>query len=641
MIHELTRKNAHTELDHIFRTILPAHGMTERPEQIRLSHTMLDAMFENRIALSDAGTGIGKTYAYLTAAIVYSHSRQVDGLPFQPVIIATSSIALQNAIMREYLPFLSNALAEDPHITTPILAALRKGKSHYVCDVRLHQHLQQLPENKNAPQKHELCSLHEIFDLDETQKLSGFDRERVCVPQFCDCKHPSCRYRQHLAECSQKRYLFQICNQNLWLADCMHRESGLRPILPDACTVIVDEAHKLPETAREMFGTTLSGSEIRSMILRLKQDRYVLAADRLAASASPLMQKLAEMTEETSIEQFRDDLERTLSALFAIDRKIGSLLEPMTMRELEQLTDKIVYLLCPKTDTIRYATEDDDGKLLLCSVPADITHRMERTLWHKQIPLLLTSGTLAVGSSFRRFQEECGLLANPRVTEAIAVSPFDYAANCRLYFPQSVVHLENDSCYYAATAQEISRLVQAANGHALVLFTSYKDMSAVCEQLAQQKSHAKIFVMRRNRPQILEQFKRTPGSVLLATGAAWEGMDFPGDCVSLLIIPRLPFVFPDAIHEHKKQNYPTLRDFIQRVIVPEMQIKLKQGFGRAIRTEKDTCVVAILDERCNTRGRYRQDVLDALPKMPILTEVASVRQFLCTVKPQSYFATAA
>ena len=115
MINELTRNNALSELDHIFKTILPVHGMTERPEQIRLSHTMLDAMFENSIALRDAGTGIGKTYAYLTAAIVYSHSRVVDGLPFQPVIIATSSIALQNAIVREYLPFLSDALSDDPH----------------------------------------------------------------------------------------------------------------------------------------------------------------------------------------------------------------------------------------------------------------------------------------------------------------------------------------------------------------------------------------------------------------------------------------------------------------------------------------------------------------------------------------------
>ena len=132
MINELTRKNAHTELDHVFKTILPAHGMTERPEQIRLSHTMLDAMFENRIALSDAGTGIGKTYAYLTAAIVYSHSRLVDGLPFQPVIIATSSIALQNAIVREYLPFLSDALSDDPHIL--IAGSHRKNIFGYKID---------------------------------------------------------------------------------------------------------------------------------------------------------------------------------------------------------------------------------------------------------------------------------------------------------------------------------------------------------------------------------------------------------------------------------------------------------------------------------------------------------------------------
>ena len=365
MINELTRKNAHTELDHIFKTILPAHGMTERPEQIRLSHTMLDAMFENRIALSDAGTGIGKTYAYLTAAIVYSHSRLVDGLPFQPVIIATSSIALQNAIVREYLPFLSDALSDDPHITTPILAALRKGKSHYVCDERLRQHLQQRPNGKNVMQKKELYSLRDVLDLDETQKLSSFDRERVCVPQFCDCKHPDCRYRRHLTECGQKRYLFQICNQNLWLADCMHRENGLRPILPDACTVIVDEAHKLPETAREMFGTTLTAGEIRSAVVQLKQDGYALAADRLFSASSTLLQKMAELSPEYPVELLHDDLSRVLSTLFLIGRKLSTFLEPATKRALEQLTDKVVLFLRPKPDTIRYTAEDDDGKLKL------------------------------------------------------------------------------------------------------------------------------------------------------------------------------------------------------------------------------------------------------------------------------------
>ena len=641
MINELTRKNAHTELDHIFKTILPAHGMTERPEQIRLSHTMLDAMFENRIALSDAGTGIGKTYAYLTAAIVYSHSRLVDGLPFQPVIIATSSIALQNAIVREYLPFLSDALSDDPHITTPILAALRKGKSHYVCDERLRQHLQQRPNGKNVMQKKELYSLRDVLDLDETQKLSSFDRERVCVPPFCDCKHPDCRYRRHLTECGQKRYLFQICNQNLWLADCMHRENGLKPILPDACTVIVDEAHKLPETAREMFGTTLTAGEIRSAVVRLKQDGYALAADRLFSASSMLLQKMAELSPEYPAELLHDDLSRVLSTLFLIGRKLSTFLEPATKRALEQLTDKVVLFLRPKADAIRCTAEDDGGKLMLRSVPADITSRMQRTVWSKQLPLLLTSGTLAIGSSFRRFRDECGLSGNPRVTEVVAASPFDYAANCRLFFPKGPPRFSEDERYHQTVARQILRLLQAANGHALVLFTSYKNVAAVCEYLNRLKSSIPIFVMRRNRPRILQKFKSTPGAVLLATGTAWEGMDFPGDCVSLLIIPRLPFAFPDAIHEHEKQNYPTLQDFIRSVIVPEMQIKLKQGFGRAIRTETDTCVVAILDERCSARGRYRQDVLNALPKMPILTEVSAVRRFLCAVKPQSYFEAAA
>ena len=458
MINELTRKNAHTELDHIFKTILPAHGMTERPEQIRLSHTMLDAMFENRIALSDAGTGIGKTYAYLTAAILYSHSRLADGLPFQPVIIATSSIALQNAIVREYLPFLSDALSDDPHITTPILAALRKGKSHYVCDERLRQHLQQRPNGKNVMQKKELYSLRDVLDLDETQKLSSFDRERVCVPQFCDCKHPDCRYRRHLTECGQKRYLFQICNQNLWLADCMHRESGLKPILPDACTVIVDEAHKLPETAREMFGTTLVAGEIRSAVVRLKQDGYALAADRLFSASSMLLQKMAELSPEYPVELLHDDLSRVLSTLFLIGRKLSTFLEPATKRALEQLTDKVVLFLRSKTDAIRYTAEDDDGKLMLCSVPADITSRMQHTVWSKQIPLLLTSGTLAIGSSFRRFQGECGLCCNPRVMESVAVSPFNYASNCRLFFPRYSVRLSSER-YYDEIAAEILRFI--------------------------------------------------------------------------------------------------------------------------------------------------------------------------------------
>ena len=146
-----------------------------------------------------------------------------------------------------------------------------------------------------------------------------------------------------------------------------------------------------------------------------------------------------------------------------------------------------------------------------------------------------------------------------------------------------------------------------------------------------------LFTLGRNAVHTTKQFKNTSGGVLLATGAAWEGFDFPGDCVSLLVIPRLPFPIPDALKEKEREQYPTLHAFLRAVVVPEMQIKLKQGFGRAIRTETDTCVVAILDERAAKDQRYWKDVLTTLPEMPITQDLHQVEAFIRGVKPDSYF----
>lgn len=135
------RKNAHTMIDHIFQNLFPAHGMPERPAQTALCHRMLDAMLDSKIALCEAGTGIGKTYAYLVACFVLTQCRSWEGAAFQPVIISTSSIALQKAITSEYLPLLSRLLLEDAMIQEPLLAVVRKGKSHYVCDKRLERRI--------------------------------------------------------------------------------------------------------------------------------------------------------------------------------------------------------------------------------------------------------------------------------------------------------------------------------------------------------------------------------------------------------------------------------------------------------------------------------------------------------------------
>ena len=280
---------------------------------------------------------------------------------------------------------------------------------------------------------------------------------------------------------------------------------------------------------------------------------------------------------------------------------------------------------------------------MLCATISDLTAQLRVSLWNQTQPIILTSGTLSVGGDFHRFKEETGLMAEGRVRESVSPSPFNYRENCLLYLPQLPPRYDEDggTAYYEALTKEIAALLEAAHGHALVLFTSYAAMSAVKERLKKRDIPYPLFVLGRNAAHTTEQFKSSPGSVLLATGAAWEGFDFPSDCVSLLIIPRLPFVRPDALKEKEQENYPDLHSFLRAVAVPEMQIKLRQGFGRAIRTEEDTCVVAILDERASNGRRYCGDVLTALPEMPVTGRLEDVKQFIRTVKDDDYFMEAA
>ena len=631
------RQNAHNEIDHIFKDLFPAQAMPERPEQIALSHRMLDAMLEGGIALCDAGTGIGKTYAYLVAGAVYSRFRANSGLVALPILISTSSIALQTAVRDEYLPFLSGLLLEDGQIDRPIQAVIRKGKGHYVCDERLERRLGQLDlSKKNWRAGAALLTLRNELDMDETAHLSSYDRERVCVPQTCDCQRESCRYLLFLERCDSGLFLFQICNHNLLLADAIHRSSGRRPILPDAGALVIDEAHKLPDAARQMFGVTLGVEDIRALSHSLRAERFLLAAELWHDAAAPLVRKLARPAEEGhSFDTYARLLAAPERKLKVIHRQLKDLLTRSTRRQVENLTKTVSLFRRDHDGMVLYAMDDGQGGTMLCATISDLTAQLRQTLWRQLRPVILTSGTMAVGEDFRRFKEDTGLLADGRVTESVSLSPFDYKKNCLLYLPRHPPSLK-DGNYYDQLAGEIAALLKAAQGHALVLFTSYAAMSAVKERLKGQTSYP-LFTMGRNAVHTMEQFKGQPGSVLLATGAAWEGFDFPGDCVSLLIIPRLPFAVPDALKEKEREKYPGLKSFIRAVSVPEMQIKLKQGFGRAIRTETDTCVIAILDERVAKGQRYRRDVLTALPEMPVTGSLREVERFIRRVKADEYF----
>ena len=293
------QKRAHGEVERIFRELLPEAGLHVREEQIRLCHEMLDALMKNEITLCDAGVGIGKTYAYLTACILmrkYSvlHSGY-SGCDRRPVVVSTSSIALQKAIIEEYVPFLSDVLLKADLLQGELKAVVSKGKEHFVCDYRLAQRLEAVRDkNKNQAQMEALKSLRHNFDLDSVHNLSGFDRRLVCVPKFCPRECPGkagCRYQRHL-DISRKEDIFlQICNHNYLLADAMHRANGYRPLLADYRALVVDEAHKLPEAASQMYGRSIGKEDVQEI-------SYFLSREHKGSEGKRLQEWFAALQEE-------------------------------------------------------------------------------------------------------------------------------------------------------------------------------------------------------------------------------------------------------------------------------------------------------------------------------------------------------
>lgn len=638
------KTKAHDDIDMIFKNILPEYGMGERKGQVKLAHTMLDTMFDRSIALLDAGTGIGKTYAYLVAGVVFIKHRITSGERLQPIVISTATVALQKAVHEQYIPFLSEALLHAGYIDKPLRSIIRKGKGRYVCDKRLKKRLKDINfEKKNKHNTEALIALRKCIDMDEQPHLSRYDRRQIAVPRSCTGCTEDCRYKRFVEDCSSEKYLFQICNHNLLLADAVCTRENHHPIFPNYCALVIDEAHKLPATARQIFGRTLGYDDILSLAIGLKTECFPLAAHNLIAAMKPIAKGMTADTEEESglFQKERTKLlAQGLKVLCSIKRAIGSELSRQVYLELTHMITTLELFLDDESDILIYTDKDEQQRPVLCAAAADYSYQMDKSLWSMSQPILLTSGTLAVSDDFSRFKCEASLTENERLTESVSHSPFDYGRNCMLYVPYSAPAYEVDrlSEYYEDLTENIADLLKASCGHALVLFNNYAAMSAVRRRLNEYKIKQSIFVMSRSNPYIAEEFKKSGNGVLLATGAVWEGMDFPGDLVSMLIIPRLPFPIPDVFSEHQKEKYSTLREFIHDVALPDMQIKLRQGFGRAIRLETDTCIIAILDDRALRGRRYYNAVREALPDMPVTGSLRNVRRFIKLMKNKEYFA---
>ena len=647
------QRKAHEEVDHIFQKLLPRHGLKVMEEQLRLSHEMLDTLWGNRIALCDAGVGIGKTYAYLVACIMLEKYRKegggAPGTGCRSAVISTSSIALQEAIMQEYIPFLSRLLQEVTLIRTPLKAAVRKGKEHFVCDNRLEQRLLAIQgKRKNEGQRQALLALRTCYDMDQVHGLSGFDRRLVCVPKFCpkNClKKETCRYRRYMGKAKNERVHFQICNHNYLLADAYHRVKGYRPLLADYKLLVADEAPKLSEAAGQMCGKRLGYEDICFL---LEREHQGMRARRLKAAMDNLFETIAE---ENTVEDgkriaFRKTercgklMEEGASLLYKTAKRCkGSI--PKWLRSWLDAKFLCRFLI-PDRKYILYLELCGEGRPVLCTADREIPGYLREMLWKRGFPAILTSGTLKAGNDFRRTRKILGLDEidmgkKAAVQEYTAASPFAYAKNCLLYLPKDSKKVRHGSRReILEIAGQIRQLVISTHGHTLVLFTSYFLMGNVCQILRGNLPFPMMEVWRHAQEEIL-RFKKQENAVLFAAGACWEGVDFPGDMVSSLIIVRLPFAVPDPVKEAEKEQYGSLREYIGNVVVPDMQKKLKQGFGRAIRTEKDTCVVSVLDYRAGEGGRYHGDVLCALPECQRAGTLEDVEEFIRNRKSMEYY----
>ena len=629
---------SHRIAEQIFREILPRHGMAVREEQIALCHEVLDTLYNKEISLCEAGVGIGKTLAYLVACILWQMHR-----PNQlkmPVVISTSSVALQDAILNEYLPDLSAVLLAEGIITKPITAVVRKGKERFVCDALLAER-QEKAISKGKRQKNSLRMAESILDLDHIPNLTRYDRCRICVPQSCprDCfLRLDCRYQQYRRD-SMKPDI-QICNHNYLLANASHRLEERPLLLRQYQALVVDEAHKLPDAARQMYTETLSAQDMDDLCSLLQQAHFKGLSKRLRTAFLTLSISCTprfalpkrKISVPFSLTPFR---QAALADCISLLQYIGSQPDmPHYLQYRLAETESLLRLFLLGVPTrILYLEFSADGQSTFCAASNRMPQLLRSALWNTREPTILTSGTLTAAGDFDHTEQLLGLAAYAPLRHFRAESPFNYRKKCLLYIPARRAAAVPENQYLA---DQIVRLTAACHGHALVLFTSYRQMRHVYDALDGRLSFP-VFQAGRGQNRTIQQFKESGNGVLFAAGSCWEGIDFPGDMVSLLIIAKLPFPIPDPVSDYERQQYPNLRDYINAEVIPEMQKKLRQGFGRAIRTEQDSCVVAILDERAGIGGKYHDAALAALPTCPTTEKIEDVQQFIREQKRPDYF----
>jgi ATP-dependent DNA helicase DinG len=616
-------------------------GYEFRAAQLEMAE-MVDAAFARRQhALIEAGTGTGKTLAYLVPAIRSGRR----------VVISTATKSLQEQLFEKDIPFLRK------HFAPELKVALMKGRNNFVCREKVHLMkgqpvLRGMDEIDWFAQIRDWEKLTETGDRaelnflpDDAELWNRIDaRKETCTgqkcPQFQRCFLTAMRQRAQEADVI-------IVNHHLFFADLALRQDDFGSILPEYTAVIFDEAHEIEDVASDYFGRAVSSHQFDELARDGEQTLRMLNAGS-AATRRPLTQirerahtffesfparegrfPFEHQERRAFVERNREAYEGLLAALKRLETELAALSskpeEVMNLaRRAAELRRELGFLLETAEKGYVYWFERRGRGVFLVATPIDVSEIMREKLFEQFDTIVLTSATLAVGGRFDYTKHRLGVSATQ---EKVLPQEFDYANQALLYIPKALPDVR-DTRFAEKAAEEIARILELTRGRAFCLFTSYAQMREIHERLAGTVAFPLLVQGTAPRSALLEKFRATPGAVLLATASFWQGVDVPGSQLSCVIIDRLPFAVPsDPIVAARVR---ALQDDGQNAFaeyqVPKAVLSLKQGFGRLIRSRTDRGVLAILDNRIQ-RMQYGRIFLESLPEYALTHDLAEVARF--------------
>lgn len=622
-------------------------GFENRPEQKAMAAAIDKSIESESHLIVEAGTGIGKSFAYLIPAVLQAKENDLR------VVISTNTISLQEQLIAKDIPFLKNILPVD------FRAVLAKGRENYVCLRRLEM-TSHLPQSllDSDEEERELQQIINWAYKTRDGSLSEIDPvppRRLWTKVCCEhqnCLGSKCKFYGHCFFQRERKKMFSadviIVNHHLFFVDLALRQAGAN-ILPNFDILILDEAHAIEDTAAKHLGIDVSNSQLKYFYDRLyqkKKNRGFLVGVE-SDKARDLVSEARRVTKKyfEQVDQWIDkDAVRKVSEPFEFEKIIPPVLnnlvsELQTLRknsknkdtELELsvhierakgLAESLAFFSNMEYPNHVYWVEISgkrQKRIALTSAPIDVGDMLRPMLFEKVAPIIMTSATMSISrkGDFEYFKNRIGL---KDCDELVLGSPFDYMSQVELYVEKNMPPPNLDpQKYREALPAKIMEYIEKTDGHAFVLFTSYSLLDQTFNALAPELEYRGHPVFRQGgdipRSRMLDQFRRNPRSILFGTDTFWEGVDVQGAALQNVIITRLPFAVP--AHPLTEARVAKIRErggnSFMEYSVPEAIIRFRQGFGRLIRTSKDKGIVVILDSRVLTK-QYGKMFLEAIPK---------------------------